>query len=192
MAQEQAIDVGRRDELVELLHSSRRSTRQEASHELAAMARQDAATMVEVAPALVQALELPEAQTRWECLDALSQIVQVSPQCALDAFEGAEDALFDEGSAAAHLSAFRFLSRYGALGEEESRRAWPLMREALQCYHGDPEYREMLICLLDFARGAIAPEVGEALVERMAFDAKSGRGFYRAYSTEICSMLGKA
>ncbi len=192
MSQDQNPDFARRDELVALLASRSRLKRQEASHELSAMARADRESMAEVADALVRALELPEAQTRWECLDALSEVVIVDPTCAHEAFEGAEEALFDEVSAAAHLSAFRFLSRYGSLGHKESLRAWPLIREALQCYHGDPEYREMLICLRDFARGEIAPEVGEALAERMSFDAKSGAGFYRAYSAEIVSTLRKA
>lgn len=189
MAQGETIDTARRDELVEQLASRSRSKRQEAAHELAAMARVDAGAMVTIVDDLLRALELPEAQTRWECLDALSEVVLVDPTRAPEAFDGAEEALFDEGAAATHLSAFRFLSRYGSLDPDASERVWPLMREAIQCYHGDPEYREMLICLLHFARGSIAPEVAEALIERMKFDAKNGSGFYRAYSTEICSTL---
>ncbi|MBR3157604.1 MAG: hypothetical protein IKF14_00745 [Atopobiaceae bacterium] len=192
MANEQEASIRRRDELVEQLKSRSRSKRQEASHGIAIMARANAAFMLEVADDLVMALELPEAQTRWECLDALSEIALIDAACTREAFDGAEEALFDEGSAAAHLSAFRFLARYGSVDPEASRRAWPLMREAIQCYHGDPEYREMLVCLLEFARGSISPEVGEGLIERMRFDAQSGTGFYRAYSKEICSTLQKA
>ena len=192
MDQGEAIDMARRDELVEQLASRSRLKRQEASHQLAAMARANSEAMLDIVDDLLRALELPEAQTRWECLDALSEVVLVDPSRASEAFDGAEEALFDEGAAATHLSAFRFLSRYGSLDPDASRRAWPLIREAIQCYHGDPEYREMLICLLDFSKGSIAPEVGEALIERMGFDAKNGNGFYRAYSTEICTTLREA
>ena len=189
MTQGQPIDTARRDELAAQLASPNRSRRQEASHELVAMAHVDAAAMMPIVDDLLQALELPEAQTRWECLDVLSEVVLIDPACAPAAFDGAEEALFDEGATATHLSAFRFLARYGSLDVEASRRSWPLMREAIQCYHGGPEYREMLVCLRDFARGSIASEVGEDLAKRMGFDAKNGSGFYRAYSAEICSTL---
>ena len=189
MAEEVAYLKERRDQLVMVLGNESRRKRQEASHELAAMARENPEVVSEIAESLIGALELPEAQTRWECLDALSEVALVRPECVTDAFDGAEEALFDDGSASARLAAFRFLCRFGSRDAESSRRAWPLMCESIQCYHGDPEYRDMLICLLEFAQGAIAPEVGDALVGRMSFDAKNGSGYARAYSTEICAVL---
>ncbi|MDO4798390.1 MAG: hypothetical protein Q4A01_10290 [Coriobacteriales bacterium] len=176
-----------RDELVEQLASNNRRARQEASHQLADLARENAGVAAEVADELVAALDLPEAQTRWECLDALSVVALEYPEVVLGGFDGAENALFDEGSAAVRLSAFRFLSRYGMYAPDRSREAWSLMSEAVQCYHGDPEYREMLICLLDFANGDIDDSVRESLVARMGFDAKNGRGQIRRYSQAICA-----
>lgn len=179
----------RRETLVAVLDQGSRRQRQEASHELAAMARAHRELVSEVTDALTRALELPEALTRWECLEALAEVMLEFPDCTLDAFEGAEEALFDEGSASVRLAAFKYLCRYGMRDHESSRRVWPLIRESTQCYHGDPEYRDMLSCLLEFSRGDIAPEVAKDLLDRMSFDAENGSGFARAYSTEICSVL---
>lgn len=176
-----------RDEYVGQLASNSRRERQEAAHEIAALALQNPEVVSEISEELIEALSLPEAQTRWECLDALSIIALRDPDLVLGGFEGAENALFDEGSAAVRLSAFRFLSRYGMGAPDRSRTAWTLMSEAVQCYHGDPEYREMLVCLLDFAHGDIDDSVRESLVDRMGFDAKNGRGVIRRYSTAICA-----
>lgn len=178
-----------RDELVAELAGTNRRKRQEASHKLALMARQSPESVVEIADELIEALSLPEAQTRWECLDALSEIAEIDPEAVLDAFSGAEESLFDDGSASVRLAAFRFLTSYGSMAPECSDEAWPLINEAIQCYHGDPEYREMLVCLKKFAQGDIAENVKDALVARIGFDAENGRGFIRAYSSEICSIV---
>ena len=192
MSEDKADEIERRDECLVVLAGRNRRGRQEAAQELAVMARVDHELILEVADELIDALEFPEAQTRWECLDALSEIALDGPEAVAGAFEGAEDALFDERATSVRLAAFRFLTRYGLLGIEESRRAWPLLSEAIQCYHGGPEYRDMLICLMEFARGDIAPDVGDALVDRVKFDAENGSGFYRAYSSDICSLFAKA
>lgn len=178
-----------RDALVLVLESANRRKRQEAAHALAEMSRTHRDVVAEIADVLIAALDHPEALTRWECLEALSEVALEYPERVTDAVEGAEDALFDEDSASTRLAGFKFLCRYGSLGGEVSRQVWPLIREAVQCFHGDPEYRDMLISLLEFAKAPIAPEVGEALTERMGFDAMNGRGLIRAYSKEICSVL---
>ena len=176
-----------RDELVEQLGSASRRVRQDAAHGLCQLAKRDASIVAGEADALVRALGRPEAQTRWECLDALAAVAAEDPQSVGAAFEGAEESLFDDTSSSARLAAFRFLASYGATSPERSREAWPLINEAVQCYHGDPEYRKMLLCLLDFAHGNVADDVRDELFKRMAYDAKNGRGFIRAYSTEIRS-----
>ena len=178
-----------RDELVRRLEGTNRRLRQEAAHALAALARERVDLVLNVTPALIDALMLPEAQTRWECLDALSEIAVVDPELVLDAFPGAEDSLFDDASASVRLAAFRFLCCYGAIAPECAAEAWPLLSEAVQCYHGDPEYREMLVCLREFARGDLGGDVKESLVARMSFDAQNGRGLMKAYSAEICSIV---
>lgn len=180
-----------RDAYVADLVEGNRRVRQRASHGLCLLAQEDVSVVAEVADELIEALSYPEAQTRWECLNALSEVATVDPDAVVDAFPSAEDALFEDGSPVAHLAAFRFIARYGAHSPQESDKAWPLLREALQCYHGDPEYRNMLICLLDFVRGDISEDVRTSLADRMAFDAKNGRGFIRTYSAEICDAARK-
>ncbi|MDO4538264.1 MAG: hypothetical protein Q4B54_08885 [Coriobacteriales bacterium] len=165
-----------------------RRKRQEAAGALASMAHKDVEFVVPVADVLVDALTVPEAQTRWKCLDALTCIADVHPELVTDAFAGAEESLFDESAAGVRLAAFEFLARYGSTSSERSLEVWPLIGEAVQCYHGDSEYRKMLISLRDFARGNIDKEVKASLAERMSFDAKNGEGFIRAYSAEICAI----
>ncbi len=173
------------DELVEDLHGAARRRRQEASHELAIRAREDAAQLMGIADELVDALERPEAQTRWEALDALSELARVDADKVAGGFDGAEASLFDDDSATVRLSAFRFLTRLGSSAKARSDEAWPLLDEAVQCFHGDPEYRDMLGCLLDFAHGDISAATKKALVERFSFDADSGRDYIKSCSAEI-------
>ena len=143
-------------------------------------------------PALIEALDRPEAQTRWEALDALTALATTCPEQLGDAFEGAETALFDEISSTLRYAAFRLLCVWGATGVERSREAWPILDEAIQCYHGDLEYRDMLGCLYEFGQGEIDAEVAEKLALRLKFDAENGKGSYlKARSSEICEMLVK-
>lgn len=59
------------------------------------------------------------------------------------------------------------------------------MDEAVQCYHGDAEYRDMLVALLDMAKGTISAKTAQELKERISFDVKSGSGYIRALSQDI-------
>lgn len=174
-----------RDALVMQLKGARRRQRQEASHELAEMARKNPELLLSVVDALVDALGRPEAQTRWECLDALTALAAKHPAEVGAACDGAEESLFDEDSAPVRLSAFRFLASYGATSPERSDKVWPLLDEAVQCYHGDPEYRDMLVALLDFARGDISDKSRDDLIGRVSFDAEKGHSYIRSYSNEI-------
>ena len=108
-----------------------------------------------------------------------------------EAFDGAEASLFDDSSAAVHLSAFKFLARLGASSPENADKVWPLLDEAIQCYHGDPEYHDMLVALLDFAKGSISPAVASALRDRVAFDAENGHGYVKGFSAEIIAALAE-
>ena len=175
----------------ELSGASRRR-RQEVAHTLALVARSRPETLLPHVDALVDALFRPEAQTRWEVLDALAELVPDHAKEIGAAFEGAETALFDELSATLRLSAFHLLCAWGATERGRSKKVWPIIDEAIQCYHGDLEYRDMLGYLHEFAQGKIAGDVAEELAGRLQFDAENGKGSYlKARSREIYDMLAK-
>ena len=124
----------------------------------------------------MSAVGRPEAQTRWESLDALAHIAPYAPEAVAEAFTSAEDCLFEEESGLVRLNAFLYFVSLGMCGPEWSNKAWPLMDEAIQCMHGDEEYPEMLQALVEFVQVDIDPAVRQAIIDRLAFDAQSGKG----------------
>lgn len=171
--------------LVEELAGSSRRRRQEVAHKIATVAHADASMVTPFVGSLMDALERPEAQTRWEVLDALTALVDEHAEEVAPAFEAAETALFDEDSAPVRLAGFVFLCRYGATSEERSDQVWPLLDEAVQCYHGDPEYRDMLVALLAFVQGAASAATKAALADRLKFDAQNGASYVKSFSAQI-------
>lgn len=178
--------------LIDDLSSGSRRKRQFAARVTSLLAKRDAEVLAPFIPDLVDALYRPEAQTRWEILDALTVLVADHAKEVGAAFEGAESALFDELSATLRLSAFTFLTTWGSSERGRSKKVWPILDEAIQCYHGDLEYRDMLGCLHAFATGKISGDVAEELAGRLSFDAQNGKGAYlKARSSEIYDLLVK-
>ncbi|WP_342994454.1 HEAT repeat domain-containing protein [Parolsenella catena] len=181
------------DRLIDELAGPVRRTRQEAASTLAEMAREHADRLepdVErVTEALVDALYRPEAQTRWEALGALREVATNHPELAAQAYEGAEASLFDENSSRVRIEAFRLLARLGASSPELSDKVWPLLDEAIQCFHGDLGYRDMLDSLLEFAEGSASDASKQALVERISFDVTGGRGYVKTCSAKIADAV---
>lgn len=177
--------------LVEALSDGSRRGRQQAARVVAGVARQDPELLVPHASALVDALERPEAQTRWECLDALTHLVAIDSRVCDKAVPGAEAALFDEDSGPLRLAAMRFLCALGATTEKRSEKVWSLIDEGIQCWHGDLEFQDMLLAVIDFSQGKLAPEVKAALAERMRFDAANGRGMLKRRATQIIENVEK-
>ncbi|MEC4176982.1 hypothetical protein VIN30_11035 [Adlercreutzia sp. R7] len=171
--------------LTETLAAGSRRDRQQAARIIAGVARENAELLVPFAPSLVDALERPEAQTRWECLDALAQLVPADARGCEKAIPGAEAALFDEDSGPLRLAAMRFLCRLGATTEKRSEKVWSLIDEGIQCYHGDLEFQDMLVAVIDFSQGKLAPEVKTGLADRMRFDATNGRGMLKKRAAQI-------
>ncbi|MGN0046316.1 MAG: hypothetical protein ACI37P_03195 [Eggerthellaceae bacterium] len=184
-AQKAASNDGALRDLIEDLAGPSRRNRQHAASVMNALSKQSPETVVPFIGNLVDALELKEAQTRWESLDALSSMVAVQVESCDEAVPGAESALFDEDNGLLHLAALRFLCTIGAVSEDRSLKVWPLIDEAVQCYHGDAEFLEMLAAVNDFALGNIDPSVKEALSARMAFDAKNSRGALQRRAASI-------
>ncbi|WP_165246562.1 hypothetical protein [Adlercreutzia sp. ZJ141] len=179
-------DLG--DTVAQLASESRRE-RQNAAIAMSEYAQVNPQALTPFASSLVAALDCREARTRWECFKALSALAAYDPSIGDDVFPAAEDALFEEGSGFVRLSALRFLCAYGATDVERSKRAWPLIEEAIQCYHGDAEFHDMLTAVAAFASGDLDDEVKEALAARVSFDAKNGKGSLKRRTQQILDNL---
>ncbi|MDR1015024.1 MAG: hypothetical protein LBL86_08640 [Coriobacteriales bacterium] len=174
--------------LVENLSKEARRVRQFSAAALGVVSESDPEILVGHIGHIVDALHRPEAQTRWESLDVLTRIVSYDPASCDDAVVGAEGSLYDEESGTARLAAVRFLCAYGTLDAKRSARVWPLLDEAIQCYHGDPEFQDMLISVIGFAGGRISKEVRASLAGRMGFDATNGKGVLKRRATQIIEL----
>ena len=173
------------ESFIESLSNPSRRRRQEAAHKIAEIAQTTPEAFAGRVEDLIDALYRPEAQTRWEILAALASLSESYGNEVIKAFDGTEASLFDDTSSTVRLAAFLFLTRYGATSQKHSDQAWPLLNEAIQCYHGDAEYYDMLVGTLNFAKGAISKETKAALKERFAFDAENATGYIQKFSAEI-------
>lgn len=184
-AEEAFADKKALNQLVETLSGSSRRERQNAAAALAVLAKDHAEVLVDHVGALVDALNRPEAQTRWECLDILTVLVEYDSRGCDKAVPDAETALFDEESGPVRLAAMRFLCKLGATTENRSEKVWPLIDEGIQCYHGDLEFQDMLVAVIDFSAGKLSPRVKGELAARMAFDASNGKGTLKRRAQQI-------
>lgn len=173
------------NELVDNLSGSSRRVRQISASALAQVAKENPALLTEYAGAFADALNRPEAQTRWESLDILTRIVDIDSRSCDKAVQGAETALFDEESGPVRLAAMRFLTKLAASTENRSEKIWPLIDEGIQCYHGDLEFQDMLQAVIDFSAGKLAPSVKQELGARMKFDAENGKGSLKRRAQQI-------
>ena len=183
-------DIAALKALIAALNGRDRKARQAAAHTIAQVAKVAPAAIVPFAGDIVRAVSRPEAQTRWEILDALANVASVDASAVAQAYEGAENALFDEDSGMVRLAAFRYFTALGASSAAWSVKAWGLIDEAIQCYHGDPEFDDMLEALERFARADLDAGVRKALVDRMSFDARSGKGSVSARARAIIEAAG--
>lgn len=171
--------------LVKALSGPSRRERQSAGASLAFISLSHPELLLPCVDAVIDALNRPEAQTRWECLDILTKLVDLDSRACDKALPGAESALFDEDSGIVRLAAVRFLCKLGATTAHRSERVWPLLDEAIQCYHGDFEFPDMLAAVVDFSSGSLSDTVKSELADRMAFDAKSGKGGFGKRARQI-------
>jgi len=177
--------------LVDNLSTEARRVRQFSASALGTISEISPESLVAHISHIVDALHRPEAQTRWECLEILTRIVSTDPAACDEAIIGAESSLYDEESGTARLAAFRFLCAYGALDANRSTRVWPYIDEAIQCYHGDPEFQDMLISVTNFASGKISKDVRNSLASRMKFDSVFGKGALKRRAAQIIEICTK-
>lgn len=171
--------------LVTELSGSSRRARQNAAAVFAQISKVDSESLIPYLDEFIDALKKPEAQTRWESLEVLTALVPLASKSCDKALPDAETALFDEESGFVRLAAVRFLCKLGATTENRSEKVWPLLDEAIQCYHGDYEYQDMLIALIGFSEGKISQKAKDGLKERMAFDAEKSKGALKRRSQQI-------
>lgn len=176
-------------QLVEALAVSSRRERQIAASTIHVIATMEPEKLTDSIDELVDALNRPEAQTRWEALDTLAIMVDYDARTCNKALAEAETCLFDEESGPVRLGAVRFLCKLGATTANRSEKVWPLIDEAIQCYHGDLEFNDMLTAIVEFSRGKLAPEVKEAFIARMTFDANNGKGTLKKRAQQIIDNL---
>lgn len=178
--------------LVERMNSSSRRTRQNTAATLSCVASIDPHAMVAYLDTVIAGLDRAEAQTRWECLDILSSLVTFDAEACEKALPGAESALFDEDSGLLRLAAVRYLCRFGATSADRSVKVWPLLDEAIQCYHGDSEFQEMLVAILAFSESNLDSGVAASLKERMEFDAHNAKGLLKKRAQQIVDHVSGA
>lgn len=177
---------------VECLQSPRRRTRQDAAREIGRYAQEHPEWLVPFSKEFEQALTCKESQTRWEMLRALATIAYVDDSVLTDVVHTAESSLFDDESVAVRLAACRYLTVYGAQSEKNSNQVVALVGEFMQCYHGDPEYRDILSYVLHFAQGSISQDAAQVISEHVSFDACHSHGYIRKFSADIIEKLKQA
>ena len=185
LAQQAIEDEGKLNQLVEDLSVGTRRARQSAATVLAVVAKSNPELLKDHIATIADALNRPEAQTRWECLDALTILIDLDSRQCEKAIDGAEGSLFDEESGPVRLSAMRFLCKIGATTPNRSKRVWPMIDEGIQCYHGDYEFNDMMSALVDFSTGKLDASVKQELGERMAFDAENSKGTLKKRAIQI-------
>ena len=85
----------------------------------------------------------------------------------------------------------RFLCNAGRQNPQTSDLVWPLIDEAIQCFHGDQEFPDMLTLLVDFSMGNLSDETKKGFSERMMFDAQNNRGYVQRKAQLIVDNLSK-
>lgn len=178
-------------EVVAALAGDDRRIRQFAASVVHEVAMHDASKLKAYADELADALHRPESQTRWEVLGTFENLVAVDARCVDRALAGAETALHDEESGVVRLAAFRLLTTYGATTSHRSERVWPLIAEAIRCYHGDAEFPAMLSGVYRMVCGNASDEVKHAAAEIMSFDAENAKGLLKRRAARIVGCAPK-
>jgi len=178
-------------EIIDALGGDERRARQAAASVVRLVAEIDATVLKPYAGELADALHRPESQTRWEVLGTFEKLVDVDARLVDKALAGAETALHDEESGVVRLAAFRLMCAYGATTAHRSERVWPLIDEAIRCYHGDAEFPAMLTSLIAMVTANAADSVKIAAADRMLFDAENAKGLLKRRASSIVAAAPK-
>lgn len=185
LAEQALTDESLVDALAQEIAGSSRIRRQKAASTVALIADKDASALLPYADDIASGLTKPEAQTRWEVLHALDQMGKAGQRYDEDVLVAAEDSLYDETNGFVREAAFHFFCGYGSASVDNSEEVWTQIDEAIQCYHGNPEFTDMLMQLVAFAEGNISLATSSALAQRMKFDSENASGTLRMRSEQI-------
>lgn len=175
--------------LLECLSDSRRKIRQTAAVILHHIASSHPQKLQGKEAILIDALYRPEAQTRWEILAILTTFHLTDDELFVQAQEAALDGLYDEDSNLVRLASFKYLLSLSQENDERLELIWPYIDEALQCYHGDSLYRDMLVELRNFVQCTLSEHIKTALIKRLSFDAEQAKGYLKAMSQALIEQL---
>ena len=177
------------DLLVESVQSGSRLKRQKAAATLSKLAHVNPEAVRPLNDVLIQALDNDEARTRCSVLETLLILLDQDPSIAPKASDYAEEALFDEDNGSLRLMGMRFLCKIGAANPEASLKVWPSIDEALQCFHGDVEFNDMLLAVAGYAAGEVDDTVKTGLRERLSFDSLNSKGLLRKRAQAVLDAL---
>lgn len=186
--------VKTRRELADALSCNTRALREFASRIFVEIASEKPELLVEFEADIIDSLHRPEPMTRYNALAMLlallendSKIVDRVRQSG-DDIDPLEDCLFDEESGQVRMGAFKILSRYGGTTATRSEKVWPLLSEAVRCYHGDSEFVPMLNELINMLGAKAAPTVRQEAGDLFCFDAENGHGLLQKKAAAIAAL----
>lgn len=177
--------------LIDALGESGKLMRSESAEVIHEVAQTQPRLLSGYAPQLIDALGRPESQTRWEILGALEAFVSVDARAVSKAIEAATTALHDTESSVVREAAFRMLAAFGSTTARRSEQVWPLLDEALRCYHGDAEYPGMLSGLVRLLEGSATEPVRVAAAVTVSNDVNHPRAIIRGRARRITALAPK-
>lgn len=177
------------DKLVSDISSNSRLSRQKAASTFSKLARVEPERVLAHLDLLFAALDCKEARTKAAVLETLAVLSAHDSSLVEKVYDYAEEALFDDDDGSLRLMGMFFLCKAGAVNQQASLRAWPLIDEALQCFHGEPEFCDMLTFVSEYAATLEDSSIKEGLKSRLSFDAESSSGILRKRAQSILSLL---
>lgn len=177
--------------LVRALAGSERTSRARAAEAVHEVACREPAALRPFGTELVDALDRPEVQTRWEILGALEELAGVDARLLDKAIAPATVSLHDAESGVVRVAAFRMLAAYGATTAKRAQRVWPLLDEAVRAYHGDAEYPAMLAAVVILVEGAAPEDVRAAAADRFEADVSHPRGTVSRRAKQVAARAPK-
>lgn len=168
LADRAAADPGLVLALAFALYDRDRFLRSGAARALRLVAEREPSAVLLYVTDLVTALERPERSTRWESLGALEALSRGSSEGLSRVISAVGLALLDPYSRRIRRAALRVLAAIGGASEAGPGLVWPVVRDALAVYHGEPDYPAVLACAVALLEEAPGLGVGQRRLRALA------------------------